>query len=168
MLPEHSYVDQWLFLGVIRVSLSAEGAGGGEAARQTTLVVHLSPAHITALPAYRTWLQRFGSATKHLLVNAAAAKGATVMTSSATIQAKLNAIDASVFPLPSTCWDGADGAARQPAGSQPEGETVVPASNLLKYWLRPVARQGLDAGAQPRSQTYLAGMLRPVHQTPPL
>ena len=34
-------------------------------------------------------------------------------------------------------------------------ETIEAGNNMLKYWLRPVSRQGLDAGTIPPSCNYI-------------
>lgn len=49
--------------------------------------------------AYQRWLSKFGSGTKHLYINSTAAGGHPVMESSALIQARLNVIHPSIFPM---------------------------------------------------------------------
>jgi hypothetical protein len=59
-------------------------------------------------------------------------------------QVKLNAIDASVFPLPSTLAPWQAVGEGRPQSLPAQG---IAGSNLLKFWLRPVARQGVDSSA---------------------
>ena len=71
------------------------------------MVVHVTPAEVAALEPYRQWMAAFGSgddAVQHIMANTAANRGRTVMSSSAAVQAKLNAVAPAVFPLPSTSW----------------------------------------------------------------
>jgi hypothetical protein len=55
------------------------------------VVVHLTPAAVAALPEYTAWLDGFGGGTQHVMVNAAAVRGATVMTASASLQVPFRA-----------------------------------------------------------------------------
>jgi len=75
---------------------------------QVTVVVHVTPAEVAALEPYRQWMAAFGGgdngAVQHIMANTAANRGRTVMSSSAAVQAKLNAVAPAIFPLPSTSW----------------------------------------------------------------
>ena len=69
----------------------------------------MTPADIAALEPYRQWMSAFGGgggAVQHIMANTAANRGRTVMSSSAAVQAKLNAVAPAIFPLPSTSWPG--------------------------------------------------------------
>jgi len=72
------------------------------------VVVHVTPAEVAALEPYQQWMAAFGSgdtgAVQHIMANTAANRGRTVMSSSAAVQAKLNAMAPEIFPLPSTSW----------------------------------------------------------------
>ena len=59
----------------------------------------LSLCQVMELPAYQEWSAQFGPDTQHIYVNSKATRAATIMTSSAVIQARLNCLDESVFPL---------------------------------------------------------------------
>ena len=72
-----------------------------------TVVVHVTPAEVAALEPYRQWMADFGgvdSGAQHIMANTAVNRGRTVMSSSAAVQARLNAVAPAMFPLPSTSW----------------------------------------------------------------
>ena len=78
------------------------------------MVVHVTSAEVAALPEYRSWAAAFGGGATHIMANSAVNAGRTVMSSSALIQARLNVLSPSVFPLPSTSWPAATGAMLAP------------------------------------------------------
>lgn len=48
---------------------------------------------------YQAWCAKFGPSTSHIFVNRVATGGAPVMASSALLQAKLNAVHPTIFPM---------------------------------------------------------------------
>ena len=109
------------------------------------------------------------STTRHVFANGAATRGATILSSSAALAARLNAVNAKLFPLHRLGGGGggggddgeeeeedgnrgkATGLASPPSSSpSPSSEAVVVAGgNLLKFHLRPASRLGVDATAVP-------------------
>ena len=106
-------------------------------------VVHLTPREVVDTPEYKAWMRSFGSKATHLM--AGLVVGATVMESAARLQATLNSIDGTVFPLHCTS-SSALGLHDGPGGVLPPGlpANAVPGRNLHKFHLRPAARIGLD------------------------
>ena len=108
-------------------------------------VVHLSPREVVELPAYQAWLASFASQTSHLLVAEAIRSDIPVQRRAAMLQAKLNFIDPGMFVLHSTLGQEQKGA-EEAADGTPLPEHCTVGSNMLRYHLRPVAKQGLDSG----------------------
>lgn len=101
--------------------------------------VHLGPREVVQLPEYTQWLGTFRPEVSHLLVAESISSGVPIQLKAATLQAKLNVLDPGLFPLHSTTVDRPSTAGELPAG-------CVVGSNMLRYHLRPVAKQGIDAG----------------------
>ncbi|GAB4820364.1 hypothetical protein N2152v2_007410 [Parachlorella kessleri] len=102
-------------------------------------VVHLGERGVTRLPAYRAWLASFGGGTTHMLVGESQGTGVPTVKGFATLQARLNTLDAALFPL-MHLGDAVGGEAG--AGL---GERSVVGANMLRYHLRPLKQKGLDS-----------------------
>lgn len=98
------------------------------------MLVHLSPADVVALPAYRAWMAAFGATAQHIVVNHPTAPRAVGLVSSAVLHAQLHAVDASFFPLqpPVTLA----------AAALPEGSLA--GLSLSKYTLLPPRSMAFD------------------------
>ncbi|KAL6768056.1 hypothetical protein ACKKBF_B37600 [Auxenochlorella protothecoides x Auxenochlorella symbiontica] len=122
-------------------------AQGGNKASKVACIVHLTPAGVLALPEYQAWAARFDPGASHILASAAGKAGQPVMRAAAGVQAKLNALDATVFPLQQSLLPS-DGAGSERAIPLPGG---VAGDNLLRFNLRPVAKRGLDSSEVPEA-----------------
>lgn len=151
--PSELYVDDLLASAVFRrytpsgedgASASADGAR----APRVACVVHLGPWAIVSSPRYAAWMQGFAMGTKHLVVHHPTLSGVAILNSTETLQRKLGHLDRTAFPElpPRALADGPDALAAL-------GERVLPARNLLKFILRPAARQGLE---QPETKPVLS------------
>ena len=103
-------------------------------------VVHMTPGPIARNPEYVSWMSGFGGDVTHVLAAEPAAPGAPVMRASATLQAKLNALAPTFFPLQSA---EAVTAASGSSADLPPG--CVAGANMLRFQLRPLAKRGLDS-----------------------
>ncbi|RMZ53860.1 hypothetical protein APUTEX25_005606, partial [Auxenochlorella protothecoides] len=121
-------------------------AQGGNKASKVACIVHLTPAGVLALPEYQAWAARFDPGASHILASAAGKAGQPVMRAAAGVQAKLNALDATVFPLQQSLLPS-DGAGSERAIPLPgmSSHCGVAGDNLLRFNLRPVAKRGLDS-----------------------
>lgn len=118
-------------------------------------VVHLAPAAVVRTEAYAAFVAAFPGA-QHIFAGRGGSDAAVdslqgepvpIMLSSAAVQARLAALSPDFFPDHSLSW-GANGARSGTApASLPEhcGADAVTGRNLLKFHLRPTARQGLEA-----------------------
>lgn len=103
---------------------------------------------MVARPEYQAWAATFGDKITHLYVNAAATGGTPVLPSSRAMQARLNALNQSLFPLQ---YSDRVGGTAAPLEKLPEAAghvKALPGQNLLKLVLRPAAKQGLCYGAR--------------------
>uniref|UniRef100_UPI00398F1774 zinc phosphodiesterase ELAC protein 2 n=1 Tax=Pristiophorus japonicus TaxID=55135 RepID=UPI00398F1774 len=107
--------------------------GGSES--PAALVVHMAPESVLADNVYKSWMERFGPATEHLILNE---HNQTVHNlRSHKIQAQLNMIHPEIFPLLKTFQTK-----EQPASL---GVPTVRGVCLLKYQLRPKFEWQRDA-----------------------
>lgn len=100
-------------------------------------VVHLTPRSVLAEPAYQSFIASFGSEAQHILVAESESSPVPVMKKSAILQAKLNALDPDLFPVPLEARDSATNRPQLPPN-------CMVGDNMLKYNLRPVAKRGVD------------------------
>ena len=173
---------------------SSEGGGGGggegEAFARLAVVLHLTPdPAVVASEGYAALCRRFdggggaladagaggGSpsttaapSTRHVFANGAATRGATILSSSAALAARLNAVNSKLFPLHRLGGGGEDGegggsgnggrgggdaaAGLAPSAPSPSPRcrpAAVAGGNLLRFHLRPASRLGVDASAVP-------------------
>ena len=106
--------------------------------------------------------------TRHVFANGAATRGATILSSSAALAARLNAVNSKLFPLHRLGGGGGGGRGRgsgnggrgggdAAAGLAPSAPPPCPrcrpaavaGGNLLRFHLRPASRLGVDASAVP-------------------
>lgn len=113
-----------------------------------TRLILLQRAQVVSKPEYQAWAATFGDKITHLYVNAAATGGSPVLLSSRAMQARLNALNQSVFPLQYSDQVGGEPALQEKL-PEAAGHHVkaLPGQNLLKLVLRPLAKQGLCYGA---------------------
>lgn len=119
------------------------------------VAVHLTPKAVTDDPRYRAWMAGCGDRTQHIMANVVApGEGPAMLRSSAAIHARLNLLAPLLFPLtgegdPDRLQpvDTDAEAGRQAGQGSSYGGNVAAGHNLLRHWLRPVARQGLDLEA---------------------
>ena len=105
--------------------------------RAVACVVHLTPGPVARKPEYVRWVAGFGDGMVHLLAAEPAGRGAPVMRASATLQAKLNVLAPTFFPL-----QPAEAVATGGGDTLPHG--CVAGTNMLRFQLRPLAKRGLD------------------------
>uniref|UniRef100_A0A8C0QT45 Zinc phosphodiesterase ELAC protein 2 n=1 Tax=Canis lupus dingo TaxID=286419 RepID=A0A8C0QT45_CANLU len=72
----------------------------GDADAPVALVVHMAPEHVLADPRYQQWMERFGPATQHLVLNESCSSVHNLR--SHKIQTQLGLIHSDIFP-PVTC-----------------------------------------------------------------
>jgi ribonuclease Z len=137
------------------------------------VVVHLAPAAVATSAAYTRWMETCGAfstntsdATKktafdqprHLMVHSEATGSACVFRSAAAVNARLHAVDASVFPEPRNAASAnadaqaralADAAAREAETSK--SPLTHPGCNLSRFTLVPLDAAGLDTSPVPRA-----------------
>lgn len=145
------------------------------------VVVHLAPAAVATSAAYTRWMetcaafQTFSFQTKtktktktfafdrprHLMVHSEATGSACVFRSAAAVNARLHAVDASVFPEPRNAEPAnaeaqarvlADAAAREAASIYSFSSHLThPGCNLSRFTLVPLDAAGLDTSPVPRA-----------------
>jgi ribonuclease Z len=104
--------------------------------------VHLTPRSVLHLPAYKAFMESFGEGPQHILVAESEGSKIPIMKKSAALQVKLNALDSDVFSLPPE----ANPTTPAPAAEKtllPTANSVV-GTNMLRYYLRPVAKWGIN------------------------
>lgn len=143
--------------GAPTASTEATTASTEAAEKPLHVAVHLTPKAVADHPKYRAWMKACGSGTQHIMANTVApGEGVAMMHSAAAIHARLNVLAPTLFPFPSDDGSKPSGEEVQQEsiegsssdnGSNNSGKAVAKSSNLLRYWLRPIARQGLDSDA---------------------
>ncbi|XP_039083234.1 zinc phosphodiesterase ELAC protein 2 [Hyaena hyaena] len=121
----------------------------GNAEAPVALVVHMAPERVLADPRYQEWMERFGPATQHLVLNESCASVHNLR--SHKIQAQLSLIHRDIFP---------------PLAAPPRQEEL-PASRvptvrgecLLKYQLRPRREWQRDAVVSCNPDEFIAEAL---------
>ncbi|KAL3162089.1 hypothetical protein ABBQ38_009154 [Trebouxia sp. C0009 RCD-2024] len=126
--------------------------GSNPVQEHVNCIVHLAPPEVVETEQYQQWMAGFGNTVKHVHVNAKAVPETYPLPSPATLQMKLNCIDAKVFPLPHNITSAQlpgdqqqSTAQPQPASqlqatAQPQSTSQLAGSNRMKYNLRPAAR----------------------------
>lgn len=79
---------------------------------------------VVSEPAYREWMDSFGSQTTHLMANSSAAGGDPILASSTRIHARLNVLGPQYFSIPSTAHMPA--AAESAAAAEENGGPARP------------------------------------------
>ena len=149
----------------------ARWAAGGPDAPSLAAVVHLSHADVVGTAEYASFASALGCggcggggggtdapAVEHLFANEAATGGEGVMRASATLAARLNALQPELFPLHrvgvAAAYDGEGDGGAPPTTSTSIPSTMsglllggTPGRNLLRCHLRPRSKAGLDAGS---------------------
>eukprot|EP00803_Ostreobium_quekettii_P004091 evm.model.scf_112.2 EVM.evm.TU.scf_112.2 scf_112:6839-12772(+) len=119
--------------------LAARGLAGGEG--RPVCVVHLTPHQVVEREAYQEWVAAFDEdLTSHVFVNLKASQSSAVMRKSTVVQTKLNNLDGTFFPLPSTAapvTGAADGDLR--------GRNHHRGRNLMKWILKPQGKMGASS-----------------------
>lgn len=107
---------------------------------QALVMIHLGPADVVSSNLYASWVGRFPKGTDHIFVNLETCQSSAVLRKSAVVQTKLNFVDDHIFPLPAVL------SSPSPLNSSTywEREGFVLGKDLLKYWLKPVGRKGVD------------------------
>ncbi|KAH7618880.1 putative tRNAse Z TRZ4, mitochondrial [Nannochloris sp. 'desiccata'] len=123
-------------------------AADAEAGGKVACIVHLTPRAVLHLPAYKAFIKSFGEGPQHILVAESEGSKIPIMKKSAALQVKLNALDSDVFSLPpeadsSSTPAPAPAAAAEKAHALPANSVV--GTNMLRYYLRPVAKRGFNS-----------------------
>lgn len=118
-------------------------------------VVHLAPREVLALPEYRHWTGSFHAQATHFLVAESQGSAVPIMDKSTHLHARLSQIDEELFSFPpgvlAASTAAAAARAEAAAGADPPRDAeggVLTGDNMLRYWLRPVAKRGVDRGEQ--------------------
>jgi hypothetical protein len=148
---------------------AAVAGGDGEAAAaaaraRLVAVVHFAPPEVCSSPEYREFTAGFGPGARHIMAWGAG-EGSVVCRSAATLQAKLNLLEPSVFPLGALAAEAAAGAngadaqqrpreegrvAAAAAGEPPPDATLVRnAQNLLRLTMTPSKMRGFVGAELP-------------------
>ena len=98
------------------------------------ILVHLSPAAVVALPAYQAWMAAFGPSAQHIVVYHPTAHQAKSLISSATLHARLHAIDQRLFPMQPT----------EPPAATPLPQGAVAGLSLSRYILLPPRKMAFE------------------------
>jgi len=107
--------------------------------------VHLTPRSVLHLPAYTAFIKSFGKGPQHILVAESEGSKIPVMKKCAALQVKLNALDSDVFYLPSEADSSSTAAPASAQKAQALPANSVVGTNMLRYYLRPVAKQGFNS-----------------------
>lgn len=106
---------------------------------QALVLIHLSPANVVSSNLYTHWVGRFPKGTDHVFVNLETCQSSAVLRKSAVVQTKLNFVDDHIFPLPAVLSSPSS-----LKSSAWEKEGYILGKDLLKYWLKPVGKKGVD------------------------
>lgn len=105
--------------------------------------MHFTPKPLLDHPEYRSFIDSFPGSVQHILVAESQGMKVPILKKSAEIQVRLNALDPSIFPLPpeaqaenTVCG----------ANNLSEKQNCVVGENMLRYFLRPIAKRGYDRG----------------------
>ena len=99
------------------------------------VIIHMTSQELVESEPYLSWMEQFGSSTKHVLLNNHGVTQWTPFLRSVEFQTKLSAIDSEVFPcLPKN---------QTPAEDHNFPENYIIAENLLGYQFRPLRKEGL-------------------------
>ncbi len=104
--------------------------------------MHLTPRSVLHLPAYKAFIESFGEGPQHILVAESEGSKIPIMKKTAALQVKLNALDPDVFSLPPEADPSTPAPAAVADGPLPANSVV--GTNMLRYYLRPVAKRGLN------------------------
>lgn len=105
-------------------------------------IIHLTPKEVLQHPDYRRFMDDFSPSVQHVLVAAADTSKSPIMRKSAILQIKLNALDEKLFGHPLEISSKAKLGSADLASSLPSNSVV--GNNMLKFYLRPVNRRGLN------------------------
>ncbi|KAK3270827.1 tRNAse Z trz4, mitochondrial [Cymbomonas tetramitiformis] len=129
----------------------------GREERTLTCVVHLSPAEVVALPEYTAWMASCRGSPQHLLVNAASCNYSPAPSAfSDNLQKRLHCVHKEFFPLPAAAPTMPASYAAALTRLEHSGVNQAPGHHLLKYHLRPIRKQGLDAESTPTVTSFEA------------
>ncbi|RAL48093.1 hypothetical protein DM860_017884 [Cuscuta australis] len=110
-------------------------------------VIHLSPSRVASTSAYKQWMSRFGGAQHIMAGHEVKNIEIPILKSSARVAARLNYLCPQLFPASGFWSPSAPVFACE--GSVPQVDGTVSAENLLKFYLRPYSRLGLDRSCVP-------------------
>lgn len=108
-------------------------------------IVHLTPRSVLHLPAYKTFIESFGEGPQHILVAESEGSKIPIMKKSAALQVKLNALDSDVFSLPPEADSFSTPTPTPEDKAQALPANSVVGTNMLRYYLRPVAKRGFNS-----------------------
>jgi ribonuclease Z len=131
-----------------------------------SLIIHLTPPAVAALPEYIAWATRLGGdGTAHWMANADAACHPVVFRASATLSAKLALLQPRVFPPLPQAVEAEDACLSTPGPPPPPPTPVgaplgaIAGENLARWKLRPLASAGLDRLFVPPAMPSSAALL---------
>ncbi|KAK4482020.1 hypothetical protein RD792_012938 [Penstemon davidsonii] len=119
-------------------------------------VIHLSPSSVTKTDDYKTWMSKFGGAQHIMAGHEKRNIEVPILKSSARIAARLNYLCPQFFPSPGfwslqhpNVFPSASKALGQNKNPLSRTDELIPAENLLKFHLRPLANLGIDRSGIP-------------------
>ncbi|GLJ16002.1 hypothetical protein SUGI_0265040 [Cryptomeria japonica] len=122
--------------------------------KHVSCFVHLSPSSVTKCPEYVEWMSKFVGAQHIMAGHELKNTGYPILKSSARLSTRLNFLCPQLFPVPgfrslgvANTLEGASAQTSQDEDMMFHG--FVLADNLLKFYLRPYARLGLDQSSVP-------------------
>ncbi|KAL2928415.1 tRNAse Z TRZ4 mitochondrial [Bienertia sinuspersici] len=150
--PTASHLQNLLSLDSLNTYYTDFSGNPSENVRAVNCVIHLSPSDVTSIPAYQSWMKRFGDAQHIMAGHERKNAEIPVLKSSARIAARLHYLCPRFFPAPGF-WSlhSTDGLLLSANSSTEHSETIISAENLLKFNLRPYANLGLDRSFIPAS-----------------
>ncbi|XP_024394982.1 tRNase Z TRZ3, mitochondrial isoform X2 [Physcomitrium patens] len=120
-----------------------------QGSKQVTLVVHISPASISQLPEYQSWMSRFAGAQHVMTGHGTLNMSQPVLKSSARVVSRLNRICPQVFPISGLQSSGRQDQIKDTQEKDSSLDLISVGENLLKFRLRPLSSLGLDRSAVP-------------------
>ncbi|KAL3528718.1 hypothetical protein ACH5RR_008040 [Cinchona calisaya] len=131
-------------------------ASGNSNSRTVNCIIHLSPSHVTNTIQYQKWMSRFPEAQHIMAGHEMRNVEVPIIKSSARITAQLNYLCPHFFPAPGNWYPQHLKHISSDLRASREGPfselcESIPAENLLKFHLRPIAQLGVDRSGIPDS-----------------
>ena len=106
-----------------------------------SLVIHITPQDIIESEPYRSWMNKFGDTTQHILLNKTVTVASNPFQKDAELLSRLHAVSPSIFP-DIDLTNSAGKVFTLPSN-------LIPGHSLLTYHFRPLKKEGLCRQAIP-------------------